>query len=236
MSGTVRIVLAGAVVVVVTVIGCQPSNAPAVSEPTPTPAASEADAFPLAGPLAVGRHAMTLAGVPFTFEVVTEGWVSNGDFGIDKDLQDAHAAGFIFWRESAPDNTYADPCTETPMHPPPGASPAELAAAVSTVPGTEVVSGPSEVTVGGHPAQRVVITIPEDIGCAPDAFYLWYAAEADDPMVGLGRYATSVNSTIQSWIIDVDGTIVWIDGETYATSAPGAAEEVEQIVNSIQFE
>jgi hypothetical protein len=168
--------------------------------------------------------------------VVSDGWVSNGEFGIDKDPDDAHAAGFIFWRESAPDNTYADPCTETPMDPPAGASPAELAAAVATVPGTELVSGPSEVTVGGHPAQRVVITIPDDIGCAPGAFYLWYAADAADPLRGLGRYATSVDSTIQTWIIDVDGAIVWIDGETYAASAAGAAEEVEQMVNSIQFE
>jgi hypothetical protein len=185
----------------------------------------------------VGRHSMTLAGVPLSIEIPTDGWVSNGSFGIDKGSMDsAEGAGFILWPESAPDNTYSDPCARTPLDPPAGPSAAERAAAVSAVPGTHLVSGPSEVTVGGYPAQHVVISVPEDIGCTPVGFYLWYAADADDPLDGLGRYATQRGSTIYVWIIDVDGTIVWIDGETYATSSPEAAQELQQIVDSIQFE
>ena len=38
------------------------------------------------------------------------------------------------------------------------------------------------------------------------------------------------------WIIDVDGTIVWIDGETYKGAGPGPGEEIQQIIDSIQFE
>ena len=98
------------------------------------------------------------------------------------------------------------------------------------MPGTKLVSGPSAVTVGGHPAQHVVI----NIGCEPDHFYLWY--DSDDPTGENGRYATERHGTIYTWIIDVNGTIVWIDGETFARSGPGAAREVQQIVDSIQFE
>jgi hypothetical protein len=248
MNNTVRIALAAAAVVVVALIGYQFFVAPNVGVPgpspsqmasptpeaTPSPAPSEAAVFPPNGPLEIGRHAMTMAGVPLTFEVTTDGWVSQGPYFLDKGhLDTPDSAGFILWTGSAPDNTYGDPCAETPLEPPAGASAAELAAAVSTVPGTELVSGPSEVTIGGYPAQYVVITIPEDIGCAPEAFYLWYDG---DPPQEIGRYASELGSTIQTWIIDVDGTLVWIDGETYVASSPEAAQEVEQIVNSIQFE
>jgi len=250
-NNVVRVALAAAVVLAVAFIGFQlfggtnvgglapspsQSESPSV-EPTPSPSATPAAAFPPAGAMAVGRHAMTLAGVPLSIELSTTGWISNGDFGFDKGNYlsgTSDAAGFILWPESAADNTFADPCTKTQLDPPAGPSAAELAAAVSTVPGIDLVSGPSAVTVGAYSAQHVVITIPEDIGCAPGQFYLWY--DVDHPSGELGRYATATGSTIYVWIIDVDGTIVWIDGETYETSGPDAAAEIQQIVDSIRFE
>jgi hypothetical protein len=246
MNNTVRIAVAAAALVAVVLVGiqlfrganvgAQPSSSPTLA-PTPSPSATPAAAFPPAGAMAVGRHSMTLAGVPLSIELTTTGWKSNGDFGIDKgnyQTGTSDSAGFILWPASAPDNTFSVPCAKTALDPPAGPSAAELAAAVSNVPGLELVSGPSAVTIGGHPAQHVVVNVPADIGCVPEKFYLWY--DADDASGKLGRYATALNSTIQVWIIDVDGTIVWIDGETYATSGAAAAQEVEQIVNSVQFE
>jgi hypothetical protein len=249
MNNALRIAVAAAAVLVVALIGIQlfgganvggPGPSPSQSEPpslapTPSPVPTAA-AFPPAGELAIGRHSMTLAGVPLSIELSTAGWISNGDFGIDKgnfQLGTPDAASFILWPESAPDGVYADPCARTTLSPPAGPSAAELAAAVSTVPGTDLVSGPSEVTVGGYPAQHVVLIVPEDIGCAPNSFYLWY--DGDPSLDELGRYATATGY-IYVWIIDVGGTLVWIDGETYATSGPEAAQEVQQIVDSIQFE
>jgi len=237
--------LAAAAVVVIAIIGYQflgnsNTGSPGASEsaePTPSPSATPAAAFPSAGAMAVGRHSMILAGVPLSIELTTTGWISNGDFGIDRgnyQTPTSGSAGFILWPASAPDNTYSVPCAKTALDPPAGPSAAELAAAVSNVPGLQLVSGPSAVTIGGHPAQHVVVNVPADIGCVPEKFYLWY--DADDASGNLGRYASALNSTIQVWIIDVDGTIVWIDGETFATSGAAAAQEVEQIVNSIQFE
>jgi hypothetical protein len=103
---------------------------------------------------------------------------------------------------------------------------------VATLSGSVLVSGPSDITVGGHPAKFVVITIPEDAPCpgGENGFYLWYESGAN------GRYASDLGVTMRVWIIDVDGTIVWIDGETYKGAGPEIGAELEQIVNSIQFE
>ena len=246
MNTYAKLAIATAAVVVVGIVGINQLPArggiggggPAVSaspSPSPTPPSSSPSpeaVFPPDGKLAIGRHAMTLEGVPFSFKVPTDGWFAHDGFGIDKTTDVAFAsddAGFIFWND-APVGVYADPCASK-VAPPVGPSAAELAAAVAKVPGTDLVSGPSDVTVGGHPGKHVVITIREDVGCDPETFYLWYA-----PTDGAARYATALGSTIRVWIIDVDGSIVWIDGETYKGAGPGPAQEIQQIVDSIQFE
>lgn len=247
MSNTVRIALAAVAVVVVALIGIQlfrganvggPGPSPSQSEsqtlaPTPSSAPTAAAAFPPAGAMAVGRHSMILSGVKVSIEIPTAGWRSNGQWGIDRGNEGTpDSAGFILWPQSAPDNVFANPCADTLLSPPPGPSAAALAAAVSAVPGIKLVSGPSEVTVGGYPAQHVVFTVPETIGCAANKFYLW--EDTDNP--GTARYATELGETLYIWIINVGGSLVWIDGETYVTSSPEAAQEVQDIVDSIRFE
>jgi hypothetical protein len=160
---------------------------------------------------------------------ITSGWISNGDFRIHTL---SGQAAFIFWTPS-PTNVYADPCTKEPLDPPAGDTPAELAAAVSSIPGTDLIDGPSDVTIGGHPAKLVSIKIREDVDCPPGDFYLWYR-EANGPTDG--RWPDALGDTINVWIIDVDGTIVWIDGSWSVNTTPDLHEEMRQIVDSIQFE
>mgnify|MGYP006370842511 CR=1 FL=1 len=50
------------------------------------------------------------------------------------------------------------------------------------------------------------------------------------------RYAPEGGSTIRVWIVDVDGAIGWIDGETYKGAGAEPGQEIQQIVDSIQFE
>ena len=244
MSNNVRIALAAAAVVVVALIGFQlfrggnvggpgpsPSESP-TQAPTATPVASPA-AFPPSGQMAIGRHPMTLAGHKLSIEFPTAGWLSNGQWGVDRgSLTAPDSANFIFWPDSAPDTVFSDPCSETNMSPPPGTSAVELAAAVAGLPGINVVSGPSAVTVGGYPSQHVVFTVPSDIGCAPEHFYLW--EDLDNP--GNSRYATQLDQTFYVWIIQVDASVVWIDGETFVTSNAAAVQGVQDVVNSIRFE
>jgi hypothetical protein len=51
-----------------------------------------------------------------------------------------------------------------------------------------------------------------------------------------GRYATELGSTIRVWIVDVDGTLIWIDGETFKGAGSEPGQQLQQIVDSIQFE
>lgn len=176
------------------------------------------------------RHTVTLEGHRVTFTVPTADWVSNGSYAIDKTAGiDPDGAGFILWVDT-PDRIFRDPCQQA-MGPPIGTSIADLAAGVASVPGVEVIEGPTDVTVGGHAAKRIVITIPEDIGCNATDFHLW-TSPADD----IGRYATQLDSTIRTWIVDVDGTPVWFDAETYKGAGPKPGQEIQQIVDSMQFE
>lgn len=83
--------------------------------------------------------------------------------------QDAEA--IIYWTRF-PDGEYADPCALNLLSRPEiPQSAADLAAAVAAAPGTELVTGPSDLTVGGHPAKHVVLTVREDFGCDPGFFY-----------------------------------------------------------------
>jgi hypothetical protein len=206
-----------------------PSPAPsATTVPTPS---TKAAAFPPSGELEIGQHSITQEGVTYTFSISTSGWISNGTFGIDKAAGSIgpEGAGFIFWTET-PVGVFANPCAQT-RGPNLGSSAVDLAAAVATVPGTDLVSGPTDVTVGGHPAKKVVLTVREDVGCGASSFYLWCA-----PSAGLARFATELGSMINVWIIEVDGTLIWIDGETFKGAGPEPGRQIQEIIDSIQFE
>jgi len=244
-----KVAIAAAAVVVVAVVGINllpasggfgaggvsPSPSPTV---LPSPSPRPVTAFPNSGELAIGRHSMIREGVEFSITVAAPGWRSQQGFEFIKGTEGApDGAGFIFWPDT-PDNVYADPCAHKPLTPAAGPGIAPLANAVSRIPGTKLISGPTDVSVGGHPATRTVITIPEDVGCTAGerGFKLWY-----DSGMGPdgGRFPTVLPSTMRVWIIDVDGTVVWIDGETYETyedTSPTLEREMQQMIDSIVFE
>ena len=202
-----------------------PSPTPGVStRPSPTP-----PVVPPAGALSPGRHGFRLEGVSFTLDI-PQGWESNGEFGIDKEVGIVPTgAGFIMW-EDDPDGVFSDPCNEV-RAPAVGPSAADLAAAIAAVPGTELASGPTAVTLGGQPGQQVAITIPDNIPCPANDFHLWY----DETIAGNARYATATGETIRVWIIEVDGVRVQLDGETFKGAGPEVGRELQSIVESIKF-
>ena len=233
-------------VVAIAVIGCgangrnappvSPSPSPSVTVPptaAPSPSPSDLAFFP-DGPIEAGRHSMIRSGIALSVDMPAD-WASHDGVRIYTPAGQSPlrpAAAFIFWTDP-PTNVYADPCTHEPLDPPAGDTPAQLAAAVSSIPGTDLVGGPSDVTIGGYSAKLVTIKVGEDIECAPGGFLLWYR-EADGPAGG--RWPDALGDTINAWIIDVDGTIVWIDGSTSVNSAPELQRVMRQIVESIQFD
>jgi hypothetical protein len=243
MNSLAKFAIAAAAVVVVAVVGInllprsggvgvQPPSASPSPSPTPTasPSPSTEVTFPPEGKLAVGEHSMMRNGVRLSVRLPTADWQSNQGFFFDKSVGTTpEGASLLFW-DANPIGVFADPCAQTKARPA-GPSAADLSSAVSTIPGTDLVSGPSDVTVDGRPAKYVVITVPEDAACQADSFYLWYAQSEEQ-----ARYISQLGATMRVWIIDVDGTIVWIDGETYKGAGPGPGQEIQQIIDSIQFE
>jgi hypothetical protein len=246
MNTYAKLAIAAAAVVVVAVVGINllprsggdvggaptvsPSSTPSPS-PTvsPSPSPSEA-AFPPDGDLAAGKHSMTRNGIRLSVTLPTSGWRSELGVFFNKAVGTPEGASLLFW-DANPIGVFADPCAKE-MAPPAGPSAADLATAVSTLPGADLVSGPTDVTVGGHPAKHVVIKVPEDAPCGggEPEFHLWYLPTEGD------RFISALGATMRVWIIDVDGTIVWIDGETYKGAGPGPGQEIQQIIDSIQFE
>jgi hypothetical protein len=132
------------------------------------------------------------------------------------------------------DGVYGDPCGGVEAEPA-GPTAADLASAFATIPGTDA-TGPTDVTVGGLPAKLVVVTVPEDIGCAPNQFYLWYDDIACGDDAPCSRWASALGSTTRIWIVEVDGTRLTFEAETYEGASPELEQEIQQMIDSIQFE
>jgi hypothetical protein len=254
MNTYAKLAIAAAAVVVAAVVGINllPSQGrvgggPAASplpSPSPTllasPSSSPASTFPAAGELAMGTHAMVRGGVPISVNLSTTGWRSEQGLFLNKGIGVTSAGtSFLFW-DPDPKGVYADPCAHK-VSPPAGPSTAELAAAVAAIPGVDIVSGPSDVSVGGHPAKYVVLTVPETVGCkaGDGGFYLWYG-QGDGSGCGgtqpCPRYATALGSTYRVWIVDVGGTRLFVEAESYKGAGPKVGQEIQQIVDSIKFE
>jgi len=217
-------------------VGAGPTASPSpAASPSPMPSPSPAAVVP-AGPLAVGTYPVIYDGVPMSFKIPTSGWTAEapGNSIGKGEYPQPDWAGIDFWL-NAPDNVYADPCAHTALDPKPNGTAADLAAAVAAIPGTELVSGPSAIEVGGRPAQYVELTIKEDLACDPHSAYLWYD-ESSGGATGGWRWAEGLGAAYRIWITEVDGKLVWIDAYTFPGAKPELDQEILQIIDSIKFE
>ena len=188
------------------------------------------------GPLSAGQNSRVVEGVRFSF-TVPDGWEAHGSTSINRDYVGSQGQGadaIVLWT-SHPDGDDAqaddaDPC-ESVLSSSIGSTAANLATAVSRAPGTELVAGPSDVTVGGYPAKRVIVTVREDLGCDPGYFYRWQAVYG-----GAFWLETTVGDTISVWIVDVDGKRLWFEAETNEQADSDLEQEIEHIVGSIRFD
>ena len=152
-----------------------------------------------------------------------------GPISLNKDVAGAQSAeGIIYWT-SFPDGDYADPCARL-LPPSTGASAAKLATAVARAPGTRLVKGPADVTLGGHPAKHVVLTVRKNVGCNPGFFFTWRAVYG-----GTLWTKTGVGDTIRVWIVTVNGTRLFIAAATNEQATPDLKKEIQQVVESIRF-
>ena len=196
-----------------------------------------------AGPDATQRRfTFTEDGVRFSFNVaprppgafvpvksIATDKLPAGPISLNKGVSGAQdAEGIIYWT-SFPDGDYADPCARL-LPPSTGASAAKLSTAVSSAPGTKLVKGPSDVTLGGLPAKHVVLAIRKNVGCNPGFFFTWRAVDG-----GTLWTKTRVGDTIRVWIVAANKTRLFIAAMTNENATPDLKKEIQQVVESIRF-
>jgi hypothetical protein len=236
LNSVAKAAIAAAAMLVVAVVGItlvSPSSSPAATA-QPGPSRSAASAGPASRP--PFRQTVTEKGVRFSFRV-PRWWESfssiptkkspRGPISLNKSWVGSQGAEAIIYWTSFPDGDYADLCTRE-LAPSIGRSAANLAAAVSTAPGTKLVKGPLDVTLGGHPAKHVVLTVRKNVGCDPGFFYSWGWDYG-----GAFWRTTDVGDTIRVWIVPMGGTRLFIAA---ATKEDANEQQVKQIVESIRFE
>jgi hypothetical protein len=249
MNNTLRIGLVAAAALVVAVIGIQllggpnvggPSNEPSPSatqtqQSTATPAASVGDVTPAAGPLEPGtRYAVRRGDVALTFAVPTPGWNIDSGGWITGNPGTPQIAHLYFLESTGVPGIFTDPCAHTGLQQFDSSAAGEVEAMASQV-GADLVSPTHDITIDGRAGRMVAISIPQDVGCPNSDYWLQY-----DPDCGAVLECTSypwwLGSTIRTWAVDLDGgTRLRIGIETQSSNAEFEAE-LQQIVDSIQFE
>ncbi len=196
---------------------------------------------PELGGSGVGRHWIKVDDVRFSYRVPAGGWERFGSVSLNKSLVGPQGAeGIVYWT-AYPDGAYTDWCDRlTSLGR--GASNGELADAIASAPGTEVVDGPWSDTLDGQPTKRVVLKIRDNRGCDPGYFYSW-----NDPLGGALWPETIRGDTISVWIVNVEQTQLFIAAETHKFTGPRSGfeprrrvqtsfrREVQGIVESIRF-
>jgi hypothetical protein len=205
------------------------------------------------------RQSLTVDGVPLSFSVPNGGWapgIQRKAFGVSLRADTLYIAkgtaggqraeAVVFWT-TYPGGVNTGPCHNLLSQP----IAADLASAMATAPGTDLVTGPSNVTLGEHEAKHLVLTIREDLGCDPGYFFSW-----PDECEGTCWISTQVGDRIEVWVVEVDGRRLVIQAETtrqgvYVLDRGGTRRfieetteysdeelqrELQQIVESIRFE
>ena len=81
-----------------------------------------------------------------------------------------------------------------------------------------------------RPAKRLVLTLREDNACDPGFFFAW-----DDAEVGSRWVGTTAGDTIRAWIVDLDGSLMFIGGVSKPDAGQALEDEIETIVASIRI-
>ncbi len=242
MSTSVKL-LAAAVAIVIAVFGIGVPLRTAIVGPggSPTPSAS-ALAYVWPGPLTAGTYTTRFlwnAPITVTF-TIGDGWDAR-DVEVIKDpvsrVNEIGGSGGVSVEFMLIGNVYADPCAATPSDPVVGPSVAELAVAMSQIPGTRATT-PVPVTLAGYPGEYLEVTLPTDMPCDAERFRLWDELPGSR-QAGLPAGATywSAERPLQRlWILDIHGVryVIGALSDWGTTAADDAA--LQAVVDSIRID
>lgn len=259
MNSSLKLALGGAAVVAIVVAGIAllppsdpsigtasavptASTAPTSIAATPTPTVAASAAFPdlpgvsdevTAGTYLWRAGAATPADVTFT---IPAGWMSR--YGIPH--KDRGGPGEIAFGNWIIANVFADSCRwkGSLMSPIVGPTVGDLAAALVGLVDRNA-SPPTDVTLGGHPAKRVELSIPADrdpATCDDGVMRTWIAPHADESLgtnaENLGMHPGQRNVV---YIVDVDGQRLVIDTWHMPGTSPADLAELDAILASMRI-
>ena len=205
---------------------------PGIEDPLPSSSASSSTPpIPLTfseDSLPPGRY--TLAG-SFPVELTVDlpaGW-SSCSIGVMEQgvcrspAQDEFAMGITFL---VIENVVADPCNGSDLQEPPvGPTVEDLVDAVSSLEGFETTPA-EDATVGGYRAKRLMVTAPDEPGCA---LFTWATPDRTN---GVGQ--SEINDL---HIVDVDGVRIFISAAYFPeVVTPEDLAATEEVLASIQIE
>jgi hypothetical protein len=239
-----KLAIAAAAVLAIAVVGFNllpGGNNPAVGGPVASPSASpsappspsespESRTWPI-GALQAQRYHVMWEGVPLSFALPSLRWRSPAAgeivagtgtaMGVREDDYAWILPG-MFQGDMA--RVATDPCNGDSVVVN-GSTIDDLAAALTTIPGMSAEQ-PTDTTVGGLPAKVVTLTVNPDPPCDIDSFWLFGQTSL---------HPNSVDSIIRIWITDVDGQRYGLLTDQ-ASADPLNEREIQQIIDSIQFE
>jgi hypothetical protein len=245
-----KIGLAAAAVVVIAVVGFQflgdsNTGSPGASESaepsataTPRPSPTPTDPESTYGPLSEGPYVLAyeqILDVRMTVTIPAPDWYGLHTYTfVEKNgmAGPPQGAGLTVWRGDA--FVYGDPCAWESTRPDdPAASLDELVAALSAQASRDATP-PVDVTVGGYPGKMLTLHVPEDAvftDCDRGEFRTLIEFETGD-----ARFHQGPGQIDEVWVVDVDGTLVFIDAGYFADTPAEDVEEMRAMVESATFE
>ena len=236
MNSVMKLVVAAAAVVVVAVVGFTflPGTG-SVGGPATSPSPSPAASFTV-GPLEPGTYLMddpSLTAVPFTF-TVPAGWTARDDGYIYKNGDSPGELGFLPWNVT---HVYRDACKSEGALTAIGPTVDDLLQALQDQVGSDA-STPVDLTLGGHPAKRVDMSVPADLDTStcsnPDLLIQIWANAAETTWFAIPVDFAGASPV---YIADVNGqrAVIMGGGQNSNASASDVAES-QTIIDSITFQ
>lgn len=240
---------AAAVVLVGLFLGYQllgsPTNLGGRNDPTATPESTATPEPSVEPSTAVGSRGVWLdgsIGLPVTITVPAPGWIpSRNFFAIEKSGNSAppDGAAILAFQDNASWSVPEDPCHfESTMPDTPSSTVDELVAALSAQASRDATA-PVDITVDGYAGQSITLHVPDPMptDCDFDQFCSFLVPTAARPLTQdhCARIAQGPGQIDELWIVDVDGTLVVIDGAYYEGTPDEDVEEIRAIVDSITF-
>lgn len=243
MNKFLAVGLAAAAVVVIAIIAFNllPGSPVPGGEPSVSPEPSAAEPSPsAAADLPVGSSYELSSDPPIFATIPAPGWWVNDEPVLAKDGNwDPPNGAFLFGAWVGPPLIPSDPCQFLSTMPDTPASTVDEIVAALASQATRDASAPVDITVDGHSGKSIMLQVPDDIAYSDGEFTDCdqgnFCTLAYEDGAECSMHNKSPDQVQEVWILDVDGEIVFMNGQYYAETPPDDIEEVRAILGSMTF-